>query len=212
MKVKRKITFVLFVVLLLCFAAILGLLFVAVQLRTSQFSNTVGTQIELPFNMRVQVPFSLRDIQQVNQTDESSSRRGTFVDMTDMVLFQFPVTVLSNPESVNDIVKLRVSPFGSVDEEADMFIGPAKSNVSLGQCRFNASGEITSDVTWTLVPVSRVADRIQIADQLLVRVSYPKNPVGDQIEYSNQLQKQIAAIQNKTPIAFFSASTFCIKT
>lgn len=181
----RWLTLILFVLVLL---VITGIVFLTYQTQTtSTFESPEDTQT-------------------------ISTKRGWKQTGTTSVFYQFPAVVLSNVRLEDDMYKIKISPFNSIKEEFDLHIGLATSTIAFGNCSFDETGQLTGPASWTNQSVKQVIKNISQGNTILIRLTYPTDPIGDQIEYTIELKKRIDSIEQGENLDFLFASSFCKQT
>lgn len=142
-----------------------------------------------------------------NQSQQST--RGWKEDGNDTVFYQFPARVLSEVRLEDDTYKIKVSPFDSLYEEFDLYLGLESSTIPFGTCTFSETGEISGTATWTNQKVTSLKSKLSIGDWILIRLTYPTNPVGDKVQYTQELIKRIEKLENKQEIDFIFPNKLC---
>lgn len=144
-----------------------------------------------------------------NQFSTASTSRGWKQEGTNIIFYQFPAIVLEAVRIENDVYKLKISPFNSLTEEFDLNLGLETSTIPFGTCTFNEQGELTGSASWTNQPVTNVIKELSVGDNILIRLTYPTDPIGEQIEYTTQLKNQINQIENKENPNYLFPSSVC---
>lgn len=193
---QNSITIVLIVLILLVFSGLLVL-----YLRIQSKSNT-SSLLSTLFN---------NSSSSTNKTTlPGEQTRGYKEDGPDLIIYQFPVQLLSDVSLKDNMYTARATPFGSLTEEFSLHLGLENQSLPFGTCTFTDSGKISGTASWELMPVARIIPRLTVGDVVLVRLTYPTNPVGDKIEYTKELAKRIEMIENNEQIDYILPYSLCI--
>lgn len=181
--------FLIFLVILFAISIIVLLIIVKTNTSSTSFTNLLNTS--------------------QYQLSNASNSRGWKQEGSNINLYQFPAIVLEAVRFENDVYKLKISPFNSLTEKFDLHLGLENSKIPFGTCMFNEQGEITGTANWTNQAVTNIINELAVGDNILIRLTYPTDPIGDQIEYTTQLKKQIDLIENKENLNNLFPSSVC---
>lgn len=145
-----------------------------------------------------------------NSQLQQSIKRGTLIEMSDDIIYQLPVTALTNVVLKDQFYQFQASPFGNLSQELTVSMGPKNIQLSFGKCKFDDKGTILSDVSWVLKPIEQTVQDITVGSRVLLRLIFPVRPQGDKIRYKEELLKKIEKIENQMTVDRISTTTLCV--
>lgn len=136
--------------------------------------------------------------------------RGQDVSTNDTILYQFPVGILSEPNTDIGVYSVRAFAFEDLSEFT-LLLGPEDGSLMFGTCSFTKNGEITSEATWSVTSIPDIIKEINTGKTVLVRIGYPVNNSAIDQRYKDAMKENIDAIRNNKPVQMIAPLSLCIE-